>query len=100
MFIWLIYLDNRSPSINRLQFTVNTYHLFDKKLIASYESFYQPSLEQGDNYRWQVELGLEIPLKKFLNFKIDYRSTYESIVIEDQEEGDRFLTFGFTLKNF
>mgnify|MGYP001802272471 FL=1 len=76
------------------------YQLFDKKLILTHESYYQPSLEEGDNYRWQADLGVELPLFKHLNFKVNYLHTYESIVIQDQEEEDRFLTFGFTIKNF
>lgn len=91
-------------------FTINTlrttlwvsgkYLLFDKKLILTHENYYQPSLERGDNYRWQADIGLELPIFKHLNFKVNYLHTYESIVIEGQAEEDRFLTFGFTLKSY
>ncbi|XLS28886.1 DUF481 domain-containing protein [Flavobacteriaceae bacterium M23B6Z8] len=76
------------------------YYLFKKKLVLTHESYYQPSLERGDNYRWQADLGLELPVWKFLNFKVNYLHTFESIVIEGQKQEDRFLTFGFTLKNY
>lgn len=76
------------------------YQLFDKKLILSHESYYQPSLQRGDNYRWQADFGLELPLSKLLNFRINYRLTFESIVVENQKQQDSMLTFGFTLKNY
>lgn len=92
-----------SQSINTFRGTLwvnGKYKLFDKKLILNHESYFQPSLEQSNNYRWQADIGLELPLSKWLNFKVNYLHTFESIVVEDQEEEDRFLTFGFTIKSY
>lgn len=88
-------------SINTLRgtFWVNgKYNLFKKKLILNHESYVQPSLQKGNNFRWYADIGVELPVWDFLNFKINYLHTYESIVIEGQEKEDQFLTFGFTLK--
>ncbi|MCO6493097.1 MAG: DUF481 domain-containing protein [Phaeodactylibacter sp.] len=68
--------------------------------LIHHQSFYQPSLQRGDNYRWRADLGLELPLSKFLNFRMNYLATFESIVAEVQKQEDRLLTFGFTLKNY
>ena len=90
-------------SISTLRATVwvnGKYHMFKNKIILSHESYFQPSLQQSNNYRWQADLGLELPIWKFLNFKVNYRHTFESIVIENQKQADRFLTFGFTLKSY
>lgn len=76
------------------------YTMFKNKMILSHESYLQPSLEDSDNYRWQANLALELPVWKFLNFKINYLYTFESIVISNQLQEDKFLTMGFTLKNF
>ena len=76
------------------------YNLFKKKVIITHQSYYQPSLSEGNNYRWQADLGVELPIWKFLNFKINYLHTFESIVIAGQDREDQFLTFGLTLKNF
>ncbi|PKG43969.1 DUF481 domain-containing protein [Psychroflexus sp. MES1-P1E] len=92
-----------SESINTFRGTVwvnGKYNLFKKKVILKHELYFQPSLEQSNNFRWQADLALELPLWKFLNFKINYIHTFESIVIENQSQEDRFLTFGFTLKSF
>jgi len=76
------------------------YKLFKDKLILSHESYYQPSVEDSDNYRWQADLGVEFPLWKYLNFKINYMHTFESIVIADQKRRDNILTFGFKIKSY
>lgn len=76
------------------------WHLFKEKVIINHEFYVQPSLEQSDNYRWQADLGLELPVWKYLNFKINYLHTFESIVIENQVQEDSMLTFGFTIKSF
>ena len=92
-----------SSSINTFRATLwvnGKYQLFKKKAIVTLESYFQPSLEQSSNFRWQADLGLELPVWKFLNFKINYLNTFESVVIVDQEQEDRFLTFGFTLKSY
>ncbi|TCK69213.1 uncharacterized protein DUF481 [Winogradskyella wandonensis] len=94
---------NGDKSINTLRGTIwvsGKYELFKKKVVLKHESYFQPSLENEDNYRWSADLSAEFPIWKFLSFKINYLRTFESIVIENQEEEDQFLTFGFTLKNF
>lgn len=94
---------NGDATINTIRGTIwmnGKYHLFKDKLIFSHESYFQPSLEQGNNYRWQLDLNLELPVWKFLNFKINYLRSFESVVIKGQKEEDRFLTFGLTLKTY
>ena len=90
-------------SINTFRGTIwvnGKYYLFKEKLIFNHEIYFQPSLAQSDNFRWQGDVGLEFPVWKFLNLKVNYRHTFESLVIGDQKQEDRFLTFGFTLKSF
>ena len=68
--------------------------------MATVYRAFQPSLERGDNYRWQADVGLELPIWKSLNVKINYLHTFESIVIENQKQEDKFLTIGFTIKSY
>ena len=94
---------NGRQSINtfRSTFWVNgAYKLFEKKVIVNHELYFQPSLEHSNNFRWQADIGLELPLWKFLNFKINYLHSCESIVIENQKQEDSMLSFGFTLKSY
>ncbi len=95
------YNGNRVINTFRTTIWVNgQYHLFKGKLILTHESYFQPSLEASNNFRWRSDLGIELPVWKFLNFKVNYLNTFESLVIQGQEQEDRFLTFGFTLKSY
>jgi hypothetical protein len=94
---------NGSQSINTMRSTIwlnGKYSLFKNKMILNHESYFQPSLEEGNNYRWQADIGLEFPVWKYVNFKLNYRHTFESIVVVNQQQQDRFLTAGFTLKSY
>jgi len=94
---------NNSTDINTFRSTLwvnGKYNLFKKKMILTHEMYFQPSLEQGNNFRWRADVGVEFPVWNFLNFKINYLRTYESIVIAGQEQEDEFLTLGFTLKSY
>ncbi|MEM1324207.1 MAG: DUF481 domain-containing protein [Bacteroidota bacterium] len=94
---------NGSSDINTLRGTLwvnGKYYLFGNKVILGHESYFQPSLRRSNNFRWQADLGLEFPIWKFLNFKVNYLHTFESIVIVDQEQEDRLLTFGLTVKSY
>lgn len=104
----------RNTNFNRSQYDGNSiidtfrgtiwvsgrYHLFEDNVVVTHQSYFQPSLEKRNNYRWQFDLGLELPIWDFLSFKINYLETFESIVIAGQNQEDRFLTFGFTLKSY
>lgn len=74
--------------------------LLKDKVIITHESYYQPSLEDSDNYRWQTDLGMELPLWDYLSFKVNYVHTFESVVIANQERRDNILTFGFKIKSY
>jgi hypothetical protein len=94
---------NGTASISTFRATLwmhGRYAVFAKKLVISHEFYVQPSLERVDNFRWQADLGLELPLWTFLNFKVNYLHTFESIVIANQKQEDHILTFGFTLTSY
>jgi len=94
---------NGMNEINTFRSTIwvnGKYFLCKDKLILTHENFFQPSLEKGDNYRWQADIGIELPLWKYLNFKVNYLRTFESLVVTNQKREDSFLTLGFTLKNY
>jgi hypothetical protein len=76
------------------------YYLFKKHMILTHEMYFQPSLLDSNNFRWSADIGMEFPIWKYLNFKINYLRTSERIVIEGQKQDDQFLTFGFTLKSY
>ncbi len=94
---------NGSTYINTVRSTLwvsGEYHVFDKKLILKHIAFFQPSLGDSNNFRWEADLTAELPISKKFAFNANYLHTYERIVVEDQKQADRFLTFGFTYKSY
>lgn len=94
---------NGSSTINTMRATLwvnGKHYLFNKKVILGHESYVQPSLKYSNNFRWQTDLSLELPLWKYINFKVNYLHTVESIVIEGQQQEDSVLSFGFTIKSY
>ena len=75
---------------------LGSHSIIDEKLIFHYESYVQPSLEYQDNFRWQLETGLEVPLWKDLFFSTSFLYTHENIIIEGLKTYDRLLLFGFS----
>jgi hypothetical protein len=68
--------------------------LFNRKLIFHYESYAQPSLENWDNLRWQIETGLDVPIWQGLNFTTNFVYTFESVVAINLKRYDQLLSFG------
>lgn len=94
---------NNDSSIHTFRGTLwvnGRHHLFDSKLVLTHESYLQPSLERSDNYRWQTDISVALPLWKFLDFKVNYLHAFESIVVTSQQQQDQFLTFGFTVRSY
>jgi putative salt-induced outer membrane protein YdiY len=94
---------NGDKSITTIRGTIwanGKYELFENKVVLNHEFYFQPSLQQSNNYRWQANIGLELPIWKYLNFKINYIRSFESIVIENQKQQDSMMTFGFTVKSY
>lgn len=94
---------NGTSTITTMRGTIwvhGRYHLFDDSFIFNHESYYQPSLDDRSNFRWQANIGFEFPIWEYLNITLTYRQTFESVVIENQKQEDRFLTLGFKLKSY
>ena len=94
---------NGMSSINTVRNTIwlsGKTGLFKRKVITSLEAYFQPSVEDRNNFRWQADLSFELPISKRINFKVNYLHTYERIVIEGQEQEDRFLTFGLKWQSY
>ncbi|GAB4331908.1 MAG: hypothetical protein OHK0038_07110 [Flammeovirgaceae bacterium] len=72
------------------------HYFLKKKVILHYEAYIQPSIENKNNFRWQTEAGLDIPLWKGLNFTSNYIYTYEKIIIQNLKNKDSIMTFGLS----
>ncbi len=70
------------------------HRLFNGRVRAFYEAFFQPSLGNAGNFRWQAEASLEWPLWKGFSFTANYLFTHENVVIRSVKPDDGLLTFG------
>lgn len=70
--------------------------LADSKLRLFYSGYWQPGLENTPNNRFQLDVGMDIPLWKGLNATALYTFSYEQVVTTTVLREDRILTFGLS----
>lgn len=72
-------------------------HPFGKnKFQLNHETFLQPSIVDGRNYRYRTLISLDIFVNKYVSFKSSFLQTYENLVNPKKKQRDRNITFGFT----
>lgn len=69
--------------------------LFQNRLRLYYDAYWQPALNHPDNYRTQLDLGVDFPVWRGLSFTCLYTYTHEHVVVERVLQTDRLFTFGF-----
>jgi len=62
----------------------------------NYEFFWQPALDNNNNYRTQLDVGFNYPIWKGLGFNVVYIYSHENVVVEGIKKDDRILTFGLS----
>lgn len=93
------YNGNERISLWRGTIYLAGYHnTFGKKIRLFYNAYWQPSLAQTPNNRAQVDVGLELPVLKGLNFLMEYIYNYEQVVAIQVDKRDGILTFGISYK--
>jgi hypothetical protein len=72
------------------------HQLFNQRVRLYYTGYWQPALHGQNNFRTQVDAGLDFPLWKGLSAGIVYAFSHEEVVPEKVKQVDRILTFGFS----
>ena len=75
---------------------IGRHELLEGRLILNYYCFFQPSLQRGDNYRWQTEVYLDLPLFKGLNINFSYIYNHENVIVVGLRNFDLFFTYGIS----
>jgi hypothetical protein len=68
--------------------------LFHHRLRFYYDAYWQPSFDNSDNYRTQLDAGIDMPLWKGLAVTALYTYTHENVVAQQVKQTDNILTFG------
>jgi hypothetical protein len=74
--------------------------VFENKLKLQYETWYQPTFGDAENWRYQLNASVEVPLSKLISFRSSLIYAHENIVLSSIKRDDKILTFGLTLSNF
>ncbi|MCS7078196.1 MAG: DUF481 domain-containing protein [Bacteroidia bacterium] len=72
------------------------YNVFKNRLKLSHLSFFQPSLTDRKNLRWNGIATVEIPFSKRINIRASIENSYESIVAPNRKNNDFRTTFGIS----
>ena len=77
-------------------FLAGWHRLADSKLRLFYSGYWQPGLDGTPNNRFQLDLGIDVPLWKGLNATVQYSFSREQVVTTTVLQKDRILTFGLS----
>ncbi len=75
------------------------YSLWQNRFNFLHYVFYQPSLEDASNVRWNFNTIIEMPIFNGLNFRISVDNFYESFVVDNRKNNDLTTRFGFSWGN-
>ncbi len=76
-----------------------THKVFAQKLIITHAGKFQQSLQNLDNYRFEGNVNLTLPIFSVLSVKTGVQYTYENIVLDGRQNSDFIWTFGIVLTN-
>lgn len=89
---------NGSVRINlyRATFYLAGWHGFYENLLKiHYTTYWQPGLDAVSNNRYQLDIGVDIPVRNGLNATVQYNLSFEEVVADKVFQTDRILSFGF-----
>lgn len=69
-------------------------YFLEKHIRLYYDAYWQPAFNNSNNYRTQVDVGVDFSIWKGLSFNAVYGFTHENVVIEKVQQEDKILTFG------
>jgi Protein of unknown function, DUF481 len=69
-------------------------YLLNKKLRFYYDGYWQPALNNKNNYRTQFDAGVDFPVWKGLSFTALYTFTHENVTISNIKKEDKIVSFG------
>jgi hypothetical protein len=69
-------------------------NLLENHVRFYYNAYWQPAFENSNDYRAEIDLGLDFPIWKGFSFNTHYNYTHEQIVVNKIKQKDRLLSFG------
>jgi hypothetical protein len=72
---------------------------FSDKVRFTHITFWQPSLSDISNIRWNTVLSLELPLSSWVTIRSSFENSFESVVEATRKQNDSRLTIGISIGN-
>ncbi len=70
------------------------------KVKIHYETWYQPSLNDTENWRYFMNASLDVPISKHFSFRTAFLYNHDNIVLASIKRDDKIMTFGINWSNF
>lgn len=70
-------------------------YLFQRHLRFYYDAYWQPAFDEPNNYRLQLDAGIDFPIWRGLNATALYSFSHEHVVALPVKQTDNILSFGF-----
>lgn len=71
------------------------HQIINNKLKLYYNAFWQGAFSDVNDYRTQLDVGLDFQIWKGLSFNMLHTFTHENVVISKIKQEDQIITFGF-----
>lgn len=84
--------------ITRLSFRPKMKYLFNKENTLLLIFFYQPKIDQWEDYRMLLEFSIDFKIIKYLFFEFKILDEYNNIVIDNIERNDITIINGIKIK--
>lgn len=69
-------------------------NLLNNHFRIYYNAYWQPAFENSNDYRAELDIGLDFPIWKGFSFNTLYNFTHEQIVVNNIKQKDKLLSFG------
>ncbi len=75
------------------------YGILQQRIKFAHYIFFQPSIQDINNVRWNINFLAEMPLYKGFSCRLSIDDFYESIVFDNRKQNDLTFRFGFLWGN-
>lgn len=77
-------------------YTAGWHYLAQRRLRVYYDAYWMPGFGHRNNFRTQLDVGMDLSVWKGVAFNVLYTQQHENVVAEKVKQDDRILTFGIT----
>lgn len=77
-----------------------SHELIGNRVVFHYETWYQPALDDSNNWRYYLNASMDVPFSKHFSFRAAVLYSHEQVVLTTIKRDDKIVTFGLNWSNF